>query len=169
MLIALVDGHDGAEVLLTRRAWHLTHHKGEVSFPGGRMDPGETPVETALREAHEEVALDPALVEVLGELDHFRTVVSRSYIVPSSAGWPSDRDSGRRTTRSIASCSCPWPNSPGPTRIARSAGVRRPTDWPIHFFELDDETIWGATARMLAQLLALAHGRITGLTERLTR
>ena len=82
VLIVLTDGPDGPEVLLTRRSWELRNHKGEVSFPGGRMDPGETPVETALREAYEEVGLDPALVTVHGELEHLNTVVSRSYIVP---------------------------------------------------------------------------------------
>ena len=82
VLICLYDGPAGAEVLLTRRSWHMRTHRGEVSFPGGRLDPGETPVEAALREAHEEVALDPRQVEVIGELDHLATMVSRSVIVP---------------------------------------------------------------------------------------
>ena len=60
VLILLSDGGAGPEVLLTRRSWALRHHRGEVSFPGGRVDPGETPTETALREAYEEVGLDPA-------------------------------------------------------------------------------------------------------------
>ena len=51
MLVALADGEHGAEVLLTRRSMDLRHHRGEVSFPGGRVDPGETPVEAARREA----------------------------------------------------------------------------------------------------------------------
>ena len=82
VLVALFPGDEGAEVVLTRRARTLRNHRGEVSFPGGRMDPGETPVEAALREAYEEVALDPALVTVVGELDHLATLVSRSHIVP---------------------------------------------------------------------------------------
>ena len=51
---------DGAEVLLTRRSMHLNSHRGEVSFPGGRLDPGETPVDPRAGEAHEEVGLDLA-------------------------------------------------------------------------------------------------------------
>ena len=69
VLVLLHDGDAGPEVLLTRRSWDLRHHRGEVSFPGGRMDPGETALDAALREAHEEVGLDPASVEVLGRLD----------------------------------------------------------------------------------------------------
>ena len=82
MLLALADGDDGVEVLLTRRSMVMRNHRGEVSFPGGRVDEGETAVEAALREAHEEVGLDPAAPTVVGELAHLNTIVSRSYIVP---------------------------------------------------------------------------------------
>jgi 8-oxo-dGTP pyrophosphatase MutT (NUDIX family) len=158
VLIALSDGDEGAEVLLTRRAAHLRNHKGEISFPGGRVDGGETAPEAALREAHEEVLLDPALVEIVGELDHLNTIVSRSYIVPIV---------GRLTQRPVLR-----PSSAEVDRIlfVPLAELRRtdtyreevwgapPTDRAIHFFELDDETVWGATGRMLVQLLSIAHG-----------
>src|SRR6476659_8047142 len=68
--------------VLTRRSWDLRSHTGEVSFPGGGQDEGETLVAAALREADEEIGLDPSTVEVLGELDHLMTVSSRSFIVP---------------------------------------------------------------------------------------
>ena len=82
VLIVLVDGDDGVEVLLTRRSMAMRNHKGEISFPGGRVDDGESTIEAALREAHEEVGLDPAAPRVVGELAHLNTIVSRSYIVP---------------------------------------------------------------------------------------
>ena len=85
VLVALAPGDHGFEVLLTRRSQELRQHKGEISFPGGRMDPGETATETALREASEEVGLDPSLVTVVGELSHVNTVVSMSYIIPKVA------------------------------------------------------------------------------------
>src|SRR5690606_6098094 len=75
-----VDGE--AHVVLTRRAQHLRSHRGEVSFPGGGQEPGEDLWQTALREAEEEVALDPTSVERIGEIDHLRTVMSSSFIVP---------------------------------------------------------------------------------------
>ena len=102
VLIALSDGDDGPEVLLTRRAAHLRTHHGEISFPGGRLDPGETAVEAAIRAAHEEVALERALVEVVGELDHISTVGSRSYIVPIVARL-AERPSLRPASRTSAS------------------------------------------------------------------
>src|SRR5207248_5895164 len=74
--------------ILTRRSWDLRSHTGEVSFPGGAQDPGESLVDAALREAFEEIGLDRAGVEVLGELDHLMTVTSRSFIVPFVAVLP---------------------------------------------------------------------------------
>lgn len=156
VLVALFEGSEGAEVLLTRRAPHLSSHRGEVSFPGGRMDPGETPIDTALREAHEEVLLDPSAVEIVGELDHIATLVSRSLIVPV-----------------VGRLAAPPVVSPGTSEVDRIFTVSlaeltradtyreerwgpAPHDHAIHFFELDDETVWGATARMLVQLLTIA-------------
>ena len=157
VLIALLDGPHGAEVLVTRRSRHLSHHRGEMSFPGGRIDVGESPLEAALREAREEVGLDSALVEARGGLDHLNTLVSRSYIVPIV---------GRLTEQPVL--------TPSPSEVERilfvpladlaRPGTHReerwgapPNDVAIQFFELDDETIWGATGRMLFQLLCLAY------------
>ncbi|WP_328805772.1 NUDIX hydrolase [Sabulicella rubraurantiaca] len=69
--VILHEGMPG--ILLTRRAAHLSSHAGQVSFPGGRMEPGETPEQAALREAAEEVGLDPRLPTVIGRLPRHRT------------------------------------------------------------------------------------------------
>ena len=82
VLVVLADGPQGAEVLLTRRSMQLSNHRGEISFPGGRLDPGETYEQAALREADEEVGLQPSLVTVVGRLQPIATYVSRSWIVP---------------------------------------------------------------------------------------
>ncbi|KEO52262.1 CoA pyrophosphatase [Thioclava indica] len=69
----------GAEPLLylTKRSSHLRHHPGQISFPGGKVDPGDDgPIGAALRESHEEIRLDPANVEVLGTLEPHETVTS---------------------------------------------------------------------------------------------
>ena len=58
MLVALADGPQGAEVLLTKRSMSVGTHQGQVSFPGGRVDDGESVLDAAVREAHEEVGLD---------------------------------------------------------------------------------------------------------------
>jgi 8-oxo-dGTP pyrophosphatase MutT (NUDIX family) len=154
VLVPLYEGPDGLGVVLTRRAWGLRTHRGEVSFPGGRCDRGESPAEAALREAHEEVGLDPAGVEVLGELDHLTTVTRRAYIVPVVALLDG-------TPELVA--------NPGevdavlhvPLAELLSPGVYREERWgieeqhrPVYFFELVGDTVWGATAAMLRQLLA---------------
>lgn len=159
VLIALWEGDHGAEVLLTKRSWELRNHRGEISFPGGRLDPGESPVAAAVREAEEEVGLDPGAVTVLGELDHISTMVSKSYIVPVVA---------RLEQRPVVAASStgevervlyvPLAELYRPDTYRHEIWWRPPMEWPIHFFELDDETIWGATGRMLVQLLTLAAG-----------
>lgn len=157
VLVALADGPHGAEVLLTKRSAHLRNHRGEISFPGGRIDPGETPLQTAIREAYEEVQLPPDLVDVTAQLEPLSTVVSKSYIVPLVAHLthqpelvPHDAEVERILWVPLAELARPdtfreeWWGTP-------------PLARPMYFFELDDETVWGATGRMLFELLSLAY------------
>ena len=162
VLALVADGPDGAEVLLTRRSMEMRSHRGEVSFPGGRVDPGETFVDAALRETHEEVGLHPSAVEVVGQLHPIGTWVSRSWIVPIVARLvaplpivPALRGITNEVDRVV------WV----PLHDLTRPGTFREEWWqtaigerPIYFFELDDETVWGATARLLHQLLRVAHG-----------
>lgn len=158
VLVPLFEDEGELRVILTLRNPNLRSHAGQVSFPGGRLDPGETPVAAALREAHEETALEPDAVEVIGELDHLRTIVSNSFIVPVVGVL-----SGRQ------------PLTPNPAEVDRifdvsmsellSDGVYREERWGIpnidravSFFEVEGETVWGATGTMLKNFLALALG-----------
>ena len=159
-VLAPVYDHGGlATVVLTRRARHLRSHRGEVSFPGGGEEPEDADLRaTALREALEETALDPSTVEIVGELDHLRTITSRSFIVPYVGILP-----GRPEL--VA--------DPGeverilhvPLAELLADGVFReerwgvpPLDRPIWFFEIEGDTIWGATAAMLRNLLCWITG-----------
>lgn len=160
--------HEGElEVLLTRRSQHLRSHRGEVAFPGGRSEPGEELAAAALREACEEVGLDGAGVEVLGELDHLMTVTSRSFIVPFVALLPG------RPAGLVA--------NPGevdavlfvPVAELLRDDVYREELWTwegeerrIFFFELVGDTVWGATAAMLRHLLGTALGLGTPIDHR---
>ncbi|MXU64929.1 NUDIX hydrolase [Oceanomicrobium pacificus] len=75
VLVPLVERRHGLDVLLTKRASHLKHHPGQVSFPGGKQEPDDPDLQaTALREAQEEIGLDPALAQVLAPLSTHETV-----------------------------------------------------------------------------------------------
>jgi 8-oxo-dGTP pyrophosphatase MutT (NUDIX family) len=159
VLIALVDGDRGPEVLLTRRSMHMRNHRGEISFPGGRLDPGETPVQAALREAEEEVGLDPALPSVVGELAHLNTIVSRSYIVPVVSVLDERPPVEPRTGEVDRVLWTPLSELARPGAYRMERWGTPPMDRPLHFFELDDETVWGATAHMLVDLLTYSSRR----------
>jgi 8-oxo-dGTP pyrophosphatase MutT (NUDIX family) len=153
VLIPLVAQSGVPHVVLTRRADHMRNHKGEVSFPGGRMEPGETPAQAAMREASEEIALDSKLLQVVGELEPIATFVSNSHITPVVAhvnGSPELTPDPSEVARVFT---VPL------FELARSDTYRNEWwqtprgDINIHFFELDDETIWGATGRLLHHVL----------------
>lgn len=158
-MLAPVYEEDGqVKVVLTRRAQHLRSHRGEVSFPGGGQDPGEDLLTTACREAHEEVGLDPAQVEIIGELDHLATVMSRSFIVPfvgALRGRP-DLVPSPAEVELILHVALDDLLADGVYHEERWG--LPPMDRPLVFFEIEGDTIWGATGTMLRNLLALATG-----------
>ena len=167
--------------VLTRRSWGLRSHTGEVSFPGGAQDPGETLVEAALREANEEIGLDAGGVEVLGELDHLMTVTSRSFIVPFVALLadvpvldpnPSEVDAVlhvpvRELLLDEVYREERWRfTTPPPWVPPDLVATEEPTERSIFFFELVGDTVWGATAAMLRHLLGTALGLGTAIDHR---
>ena len=156
VLVLLADGPSGAEVLLTRRSQNLRNHRGEISFPGGRCDPGETAEQTALRETEEEVGLSMARPSVVGELPHLSTVVSKSYIIPVVATLDDRPDLRPQTGEADRVMWTPIAELTRPGTYHRERWGLPPLDRPLHFFHLDDETVWGATAHMLVSLFRSA-------------
>ena len=158
VLIPIYDEGDGAVVVLTRRAQHLRSHKGEVSFPGGRQEPGEQPHETALRESEEETGLRPDEVELIGELDPLATFSSQSLIVPfvGMLARRPDLVAHESEVEAILHVAL--------AELLHEDAYREEL-WPfpqgyhpLYFFEIVGDTIWGATARILHQLLSIATG-----------
>lgn len=167
VLVALFEEGGETRVVLTRRAAHLRSHQGEVSFPGGRLDDGEEPEAGALREASEEVGLDPGAVTVLGRLTPLATFTSRSAITPV-VGVLGDRPRLDPNPSEVDHCfdvALAELAAPGVFREERWTRLQRPVSahlraqlgpdgsYPVWFFELPDDTVWGATARVLVELL----------------
>jgi 8-oxo-dGTP pyrophosphatase MutT (NUDIX family) len=171
VLVALFQEGGEARLILTRRSSRLRTHKGEVSFPGGRLNEGEDPATAARREAHEEVDLDPSLVTMVGWLHPVTTMASPALIVPVVAALPrrphlrpSPREVERVFDVALAELADPavfheerW-QVPG--RIIPGSPDN---SFPIRFFEVSGELIWGATARMLSELITIVMTGETGL------
>ncbi|KPF83798.1 DNA mismatch repair protein MutT [Brevundimonas sp. AAP58] len=159
VLITLVATDDGARVIMTRRADSLARHTGQIAFPGGRLDPGETAVEAALREAWEEVALDLASVTVLGLSDAYET--GTGYLVTPVVGWLECVPTLTPSPDEVAEVfEVPWDILMDPAMLRRDhletpAGVRR---W---FWSLthEDRYIWGVTAGIVRALRLRLYGK----------
>ena len=158
VLVTLHPGDDGVEVVLTKRASHLKNHKGEISFPGGRVEPDESVREAALREAVEEVSMPVNDIALVAELDHLHTIVSSSYIVPlvGTLGYrPSLVPSANEVDRILH---VPLHELARPDTFSEERWVTPSGNPSIFVYRLDDETIWGATARVLTQIIRLSVG-----------
>jgi 8-oxo-dGTP pyrophosphatase MutT (NUDIX family) len=160
VLVLLYPGDEGDArvVLIERTTADGHHHSGEVSFPGGKSEPGDGhPAATALREASEEVGLDPVVagVRVVGHLDRMWIPVSDFDVTPVLAlaeRAPNLAASPFEVARIIEAPVARFlPDAPV-TMVERT--IR---DWPLRYgsYELDGLSVWGATARILSQLGAI--------------
>jgi len=156
VLVPVFEEDGLARLVLTRRSTDLPSHQGQVAFPGGKVHLGETSEAGALREAHEEVGIRPEEVDVVGPLEELATVAGGFVLAPFVGVLP-----GRPAL------------VPNPGEVARvfdvafadllEAGVYHGERWelpgvgerPMHFFDIDGETVWGATARILHDLLVV--------------
>ena len=167
VLVPLFEEAGETRVILTVRSDRLRSHQGEVAFPGGRLEAGESLVEAALREAHEEVDLDPDLVTMVGELTTMPTVSSDTVMTPMVgvlASRPATRASPDEVDRvfdvALADLVADgvfheeWWSVPGRTGVSGLPG----SEFPVWFFEVAGETVWGATARTLVELICLVLG-----------
>lgn len=156
VLAALFDEGNDTFVVLTRRSPHLRSHRWEVSFPGGRSEPDDpSHWHTALRESLEEVALEPGSVERIGELDRFVTVGSRSLVHPY-VGALRERPALTPDPGEVEQILyVPLSELLDPEVYREERWRIGETERPITFFELHGNTVWGATAAMLRQLLTL--------------
>jgi 8-oxo-dGTP pyrophosphatase MutT (NUDIX family) len=150
VLVAITDRTEPGIILTVRRE-HMRTHAGQIAFPGGRLDPGEDAVGAALREAHEEILLDPSAVEVAGAIEPYRTVTG--YIVTPVIGViPPDLPLEPHEHEVADWFEAPLKFLLDPAnqqcRSALFQGVER------HYYEImwNRRRIWGATAAMIVNL-----------------
>jgi len=146
-------------LLFTRRTETVHSHKGQVSFPGGAADPVDnTPIETALREAHEEIGLTPDHVDILGLLSRRPTVTS-FLISPVVAriSWPYTFQMSREEVSRVFTIPLDWLADPS-HREARQRMFPNGHQEPVIYYQpYDGETLWGATAAITMDLLRILH------------
>jgi len=155
VLVPIVDRGE-AFLVFAQRTNRVGHHAGQISFPGGRVDAGDADdLQAALREAREEVGLAPAAVEPLGMLDDTETFATQFVITPwvgvvrSPVVWQPDGEEIEKVIEvpvaALLAQGCfrvEWWERDGVTR-------------DVYFYDYQDTTIWGATARILKQYLDL--------------
>ena len=153
VLVPLHEKDGVPSVLLTLRRADLRRHPGQVSFPGGRVDPGEDSLGAALREAHEEVGLEPSRARVLGRLTEIVVLQSAFRLTPwvAKVPYPFPYAAAPSEVEAIWHVPLPALVAPGAHRTRRHTFYGLDVD--IHFYEVEGRTIWGATARVLSELL----------------
>ena len=150
VLVPLFVRDGELHAVFTRRRDDLRRHAGEISFPGGRQDPGEDLRQTALREAEEEIGLDPAGVELVGALAPTPTVVTSYAIYPfvgvieaANAWRPSAGEVAEVLELSLPALKAGY---------GRERLIRRGLPFRTDVYKTDGALIWGATARILGDL-----------------
>lgn len=142
-------------LVFIERAESLDRHPGQMAFPGGRQEASESLLETAQREAHEEIGLPPTDYEVLGQIDDIQTVTGFN-VTPFVVNVP-DRDY-QATSLEVADVAVVPVNHLLDPDCYRSEYRTGPegTQIEVHYFDIGNRTVWGATGRILARFLQLA-------------
>jgi len=155
-VLLLLTNRRGPHVVFAKRTEDVAHHKGQFSFPGGIVETWDgSRLETALREAQEEIGLPPSAVDILGTLDDTETRATQFVITPfvGMISQPvSYTPDGKEIERVLE---VPLEALLDPANVRVEMWERDGEVHPVYFYEYNGETIWGATARILKQFLDL--------------
>jgi 8-oxo-dGTP pyrophosphatase MutT (NUDIX family) len=142
------------DVLLQRRAATLDHHPGQIAFPGGGLEPGETPEQAAVREAVEETGLEPSGVEVLGTLAAVPVAVSGNLVTPVVAWWTRPSPvAAVDHAEAVDVFRVPVADLVDPANRALAVSPRWPRGFATPAFTVADVVVWGFTALVLDGVL----------------
>jgi len=155
VLVPIVEREGEQQVLLTRRHLDLRHHPGQVSFPGGRIEPGEEPLDAALREAEEEIGLEIGAAEILGRLDDTLVLASPFRLTPIVARAPYPYPYAARQGEVDEILFVPLAALARPGTHHTEAREAYGMFHEVHFYDVGPVHVFGATARILTQLLGL--------------
>ena len=158
VLVGLVEREEGLNILLTRRTEDLTHHAGQVSFPGGAVDAGDAnAVAAALRETHEEIGVDEGLIEPIGFLDTFQTI--SCYRVTPVVAWLGADYRAVPNPREVAEVfEVPFAHFLDPMKKHTVRMNYQGRERDIYEFFYAGQRIWGATASMLLNFVQRMEG-----------
>ena len=158
VLVAVIEREGALSVLLTRRAERLARHAGQISFPGGRADPGDgTPQRTALREAEEEIGLPQASVQIMGRLDDY--LVGTGYRITPVVGFVTAPPAFEPDTREVAEVfEVPLPFVLEPANYRRDKLTIGGVERRFYVMPYGAYHIWGATAAILVNFRDAVRG-----------
>jgi 8-oxo-dGTP pyrophosphatase MutT (NUDIX family) len=155
VLLLLYERGEQLCVLLTRRTERVLHHRGQISFPGGEQHPGESIEATALRETEEELGIDLGAVRVMGKLTPLYIPPSNYCIYPTVAFLPGTPAFLPQPDEVAQVIELPVGHLADPENRCREAWTIGDRAVNVPFYEFEEHKIWGATAMVLAEFLAL--------------
>jgi len=158
VLLVLYEKFSSPHILLIRRQDDLKYHPGQISFPGGRQEPGEQLLETALRETQEEVGLQRSCIEVLGELAPVYISPSDFLVHPFVAWHPGQPELRKNKDEVAEIIETPLGLFLDPSMGCTEIRIMNNTELTVPFYRLGGDNVWGATAMMLSELLERLKG-----------
>ena len=158
VLVLLFPRGSDVAFVLTARPNTLARHAGQISLPGGVTEPGDVDLwHTALRETQEELGVRTGRIRPLGQLDPVSLVAS-NYVIAPYVGWNPFPPVLRPDPAEVAECiEVPVRLLFDPLTVQEEKWELRGDLWHVCFFRLDDKIVWGATARILADLASRLH------------
>ncbi|RIH63772.1 CoA pyrophosphatase [Mariniphaga sediminis] len=149
VLLLLFSENEELIICLIKRPVTMKYHAGQVAFPGGRIEPGETAMETALRETHEEIGIKPERIEILGALSELFVDVS-GFLIRPFVGWLKEKPrfsiNEAEVEKIILFPLLKYRDALEETELETVSGVLR-----VPCFRFEGEIIWGATAMILSE------------------